>query len=254
MPQKILNDIFGYAKFRRGQIEVIEALVDSIHTLAVMPTGSGKSLCFQIPALIKGGLTIVVSPLVALMEDQVCALKLLGVGAETINSSREREVNITSWNRVVEGKVRLLYLSPERLMTERMIAALLDLPVNLIVLDEAHLLSRWGPSFRTDYEELIRLRDIFPAVTIAALTATADKSTQDDIVNKLFGGEGRVLVSGFDRPNIYLGVATRTDAKQQLLDAVKEHPGQSGIVYCLSRAKTEKMAAFLVKNGYNAVA
>ena len=225
MPQKILNDIFGYAKFRRGQIEVIEALVDSIHTLAVMPTGSGKSICFQIPALIKGGLTIVVSPLVALMEDQVCALKLLGVGAETINSSREREVNITSWNRVVEGKVRLLYLSPERLMTERMIAALLVLPVNLIVLDEAHLLSRWGPSFRTDYEELIRLRDIFPAVTIAALTATADKSTQDDIVNKLFGGEGRVLVSGFDRPNIYLGVATRTDAKQQLLDAVKDGEG-----------------------------
>ena len=186
MPQKVLNDIFGYEKFRRGQIEDIEALLDNVHTLAVMPTGSGKSICFQIPALLKGGLTIVVSPLVALMEDQVCALKLIGVHAETINSSRGRKENITSWNRVVEGKVRLLYLSPERLMTERMIAALLDLPVNLVVLDEAHLLSRWGPSFRTDYEELIRLRDIFPAVPIAALTATADKSTQDDIVNKLF--------------------------------------------------------------------
>jgi ATP-dependent DNA helicase RecQ len=254
MPQKVLNDIFGYEKFRRGQLEVIESLLDNIHTLAVMPTGSGKSVCFQIPALVKGGLTIVVSPLVALMEDQVSALKLLGVGAETINSSRDRDVNITSWKRVVEGKVRLLYLSPERLMTERMITALSDLPINLIALDEAHLLSRWGPSFRTDYEELIRLRDIFPAVPIAALTATADKTTQDDIVSKLFGGHGKVLVSGFDRPNIHLGVAMRTDAKQQLLDVVKEHPGQSGIVYCLSRVKTEKMAAFLLENGYNALA
>jgi ATP-dependent DNA helicase RecQ len=254
MPQKVLNDIFGYEKFRHGQLEVIESLLNNIHTLAVMPTGSGKSVCFQIPTLIKGGLTIVVSPLVALMEDQVSALKLLGVDAETINSSRDRGVNITSWKRVVEGKVRLLYLSPERLMTERMITALSDLPINLIALDEAHLLSRWGPSFRTDYEELIRLRNIFPAVPIAALTATADKTTQDDIVSKLFGGHGKVLVSGFDRPNIYLGVAMRTDAKRQLLDVVKEHPGQSGIVYCLSRAKTEKMAAFLSENGYNALA
>jgi ATP-dependent DNA helicase RecQ len=254
MPQKVLNDIFGYEKFRHGQLEVIESLLNNIHTLAVMPTGSGKSVCFQIPTLIKGGLTIVVSPLVALMEDQVSALKLLGVEAETINSSRDRGVNIASWKRVVEGKVRLLYLSPERLMTERMISALSDLPINLIALDEAHLLSRWGPSFRTDYEELIRLRNIFPAVPIAALTATADKTTQDDIVSKLFGGHGKVLVSGFDRPNIYLGVAMRTDAKRQLLDVVKEHPGQSGIVYCLSRAKTEKMAAFLSENGYNALA
>ena len=249
MPQKILNDIFGYEKFRRGQIEVIEALLDSIHTLAVMPTGSGKSICFQIPALVKGGLTIVVSPLVALMEDQVSALKLLGVDAETINSSRDREVNVSTWKCVVKGTVRLLYLSPERLMTERMIMALSDLSINLIALDEAHLLSRWGPSFRKDYEELIRLRDIFPGVPIAALTATADKSTQEDIVRKLFGGHGKVFVSGFDRPNIYLSVAMRTGAKRQLLDVVKEHPGQSGIVYCLSRAKTEKMAAYLSENG-----
>jgi ATP-dependent DNA helicase RecQ len=135
-----------------------------------------------------------------------------------------------------------------------MIMALSDLSINLIALDEAHLLSRWGPSFRKDYEELIRLRDIFPGVPIAALTATADKSTQEDIVRKLFGGHGKVFVSGFDRPNIYLSVAMRTGAKRQLLDVVKEHPGQSGIVYCLSRVKTEKMAAFLLENGYNALA
>jgi ATP-dependent DNA helicase RecQ len=253
MPQKVLNEIFGYKKFRRGQLEVIEALLDNTNTLAVMPTGSGKSVCFQIPALVKGGLTIVVSPLVALMEDQVSALKLLGVEAETINSSREREINIIAWNRVVEGQVRLLYLAPERLMTERMAKALSDFPINLIAIDEAHCLSRWGPSFRPDYEALIKLRDIFPAVPIAALTATADKSTQDDIVNKLFGGKGKIFVSGFDRPNIHLGVAIRMDEKKQLLDVVNEHPGESGIVYCLSRAKTEKITAFLLEKGFNAL-
>ena len=253
MPQKVLNEIFGYKKFRRGQLEVIEALLDNTNTLAVMPTGSGKSVCFQIPALVKGGLTIVVSPLVALMEDQVSALKLLGVEAETINSSREREINIIAWNRVVEGQVRLLYLAPERLMTERMAKALSDFPINLIAIDEAHCLSRWGPSFRPDYEALIKLRDIFPAVPIAALTATADKSTQDDIVNKLFGGKGKIFVSGFDRPNIHLGVAIRMDGKKQLLDVVNEHPGESGIVYCLSRAKTEKITAFLLEKGFNAL-
>jgi ATP-dependent DNA helicase RecQ len=253
MPQKVLNEIFGYKKFRRGQLEVIEALLDNTNTLAVMPTGSGKSVCFQIPALVKGGLTIVVSPLVALMEDQVSALKLLGVEAETINSSREREINIIAWNRVVEGQVRLLYLAPERLMTERMAKALSDFPINLIAIDEAHCLSRWGPSFRPDYEALIKLRDIFPAVPIAALTATADKSTQDDIVNKLFGGKGKIFVSGFDRPNIHLGVAIRMDGKKQLLDVVNEHLGESGIVYCLSRAKTEKITAFLLEKGFNAL-
>ena len=253
MPQKVLNEIFGYKKFRRGQLEVIEALLDNTNTLAVMPTGSGKSVCFQIPALVKGGLTIVVSPLVALMEDQVSALKLLGVEAETINSSREREINIIAWNRVVEGQVRLLYLAPERLMTERMAKALSDFPINLIAIDEAHCLSRWGPSFRPDYEALIKLRDIFPAVPIAALTATAHKSTQDDIVNKLFGGKGKIFVSGFDRPNIHLGVAIRMDGKKQLLDVVNEHPGESGIVYCLSRAKTEKITAFLSEKGFNAL-
>ncbi len=253
MPQKILNEIFGYTKFRRGQIEVIEALLDNTNTLAVMPTGSGKSVCFQIPALVKGGLTIVVSPLVALMEDQVSALKLLGVEAETINSAREREINIIAWNRVIEGRVQLLYLAPERLMTDRMVKALTDLPINLIAIDEAHCLSRWGPSFRPDYEALIKLRDIFPAVPIAAVTATADKSTQDDIVNKLFGGKGKIFVSGFDRPNIHLGVAMRMDTKNQLLDVVNEHPGESGIVYCLSRAKTEKIAAFLLEKGFNAL-
>ncbi|MBT4937530.1 MAG: RecQ family ATP-dependent DNA helicase, partial [Rhodospirillaceae bacterium] len=194
-PEQILKDVFGYDRFRPGQTDVVDALLADQHTLTVMPTGSGKSLCFQIPALLKGGLTIVVSPLVALMEDQVAALKLAGVAADTINSSRERGDNVTAWKRAADGETRLLYLAPERLMTGRMLEALSQLPVKLIAIDEAHCLSRWGPSFRPDYEALIRLKELFPNVPIVALTATADKSTQEDIVTKLFGGQGQVYVS-----------------------------------------------------------
>ena len=253
MPERILKDIFGYDSFRPGQAEVVQSLLAGGHVLVVMPTGSGKSLCFQIPALMLEGLTIVVSPLVALMEDQVAALKLAGVAADTINSSRPRSTNIEAWRRAAAGQTRLLYLSPERLMTEPMLAALSGLAVKLIAIDEAHCLSRWGPSFRPEYEALTRLREIFPDVPIAALTATADNTTQDDIAAKLFGGDAQRFVSSFDRPNIRLQVEVRQNAKQQLLDVVKAHAGQSGIVYCLSRAKTEKMAAFLNDNGVHAL-
>ena len=253
MPEQILKDVFGYDSFRPGQTQVVEALLAGRHALAVMPTGSGKSLCFQIPALLKGGLTIVVSPLVALMEDQVAALKLAGVAADTINSSRERDINVAAWKRAAAGETRLLYLAPERLMTERMLNALSQLPVSLIAIDEAHCVSRWGPSFRPDYEALTQLREMFPGVPIAALTATADVTTQDDIAAKLFAGTGLRFVSGFDRPNINLSVEMRTDAKRQLLDVVRAHEGESGIVYCLSRTKTEKMAKFLTENGVRAL-
>lgn len=253
MPEQILKDVFGYSSFRPGQADVVASLLAGDHALAVMPTGSGKSLCFQIPALLKGGLTLVVSPLVALMEDQVAALKLAGVAADTINSSRDRDINVATWKRAAAGDLRLLYLAPERLMTDRMLDALSRLPISLIAVDEAHCLSRWGPSFRPDYESLTRLKDLFPGVPIAALTATADETTQDDIATKLFGDTGRRFVSGFDRPNIRLGVEMRSDAKAQLLNVVRAHDGESGIVYCLSRAKTEKMAAFLNENGVRAL-
>ena len=253
MPEKILKQVFGFDRFRAGQIEVVNALLAGEHAMVVMPTGSGKSLCFQIPALLKGGLTIVVSPLVALMEDQVAALALAGVAADTINSSRERQVNVTAWKRAAAGETRLLYLSPERLMTERMLAALSRLPVKLIAVDEAHCLSRWGPSFRPEYEALARLKDVFPGIPIAALTATADQATQNDIADKLFGGRGRRHVSSFDRPNIRLHVEMRSDPKRQLLDVVRAHEGESGIVYCLSRAKTEKTAQYLNDNGVRAL-
>jgi len=198
----VLKDVFGYDSFRPGQAEVVSTLLDGGHVLAVMPTGSGKSLCFQIPALLKGGLTLVVSPLVALMEDQVAALRLAGVAAETINSSHDHGTNVDAWRRVAAGESRILYLSPERLMTERMLAALSRLPLSLIAVDEAHCISRWGPSFRPEYEDLSRLGGLFEGVPIAALTATADHATRDDIITKLFAGRGRALVTGFDRPNI----------------------------------------------------
>jgi ATP-dependent DNA helicase RecQ len=250
---RILRDVFGYSSFRPGQEEVLAALLAGDNVLVVMPTGSGKSLCFQIPALMRGGLTVVVSPLVALMEDQVAALKLAGVAAATINSSRDRAINAASWEEVRDGRTHLLYLSPERLMTERMLEALRRLPVNLLAVDEAHCISRWGPSFRPEYEGLARLGEIFPDVSIAAFTATADEATRKDIAAKLFAGAGRTFVSGFDRPNIRLAVETRRDWKRQLLEFVGARPGDSGIVYCLSRRKTEEAAHFLAANGVRAL-
>jgi len=251
--RRILSEVFGYSSFRPGQEEVIAHILDGTSVLTVMPTGLGKSLCYQIPALVRVGLTVVVSPLVALMEDQVAALKLDGVAAETINSSRDRDTNVATWRRVQAGAVRLLYISPERLMTERMLAALQRLDVVQIAIDEAHCISRWGPSFRPDYEALTRLTELFPGVALSAFTATADEATRKDISAKLFQGKGRTYVTGFDRPNIRLAVETRRDWKRQLVDFVQARPGDSGIVYCLSRKKTEAAAALLVKKGVRAL-
>ena len=249
----MLKDVFGFDGFRPGQEDVVDALLTGRNVLTVMPTGSGKSLCFQVPALVLGGLTIVVSPLVALMQDQVSALRLAGVAADSINSSRDRAENVAAWRRVASGETRLLYLAPERLMTERMLDALGRLDVRLIAVDEAHCISQWGPAFRPEYEALDCLRDVFPDVPIAALTATADEVTREDIARKLFDGNVETLVLGFDRPNIRLSVEMKRDAKRQLLDFVQKHKGESGIVYCLSRKKTEETAAFLASNEVRAL-
>jgi ATP-dependent DNA helicase RecQ len=256
MPTKldILRDVFGFGAFRPGQEQAMDAVLEGRNVLSVMPTGSGKSLCFQVPALMLGGLTIVVSPLVALMQDQVAALKLAGVAADTINSSRDRDDNVAAWRRAASGQTRLLYLSPERLMTAQMLAALGKLPVRLIAVDEAHCISQWGPAFRPDYEALSRLREAFPRVPIMALTATADESTRADIAMRLFAGQVEPIVLGFDRPNIKLTVAPKQGWKQQLLSFVKARPGKSGIVYCLSRKRTEEAAALLAAEGIKALA
>ena len=253
-PHDILRKTFGYETFRPGQEGIVTTLLEGRNVLAVMPTGSGKSLCYQVPALARGGLAIVVSPLVALMQDQVAALKLAGVAAETINSAASREENVVIWRKVASGEVRLLYLSPERLMTERMISALSRLEVTLIAIDEAHCISQWGASFRPEYDMLQTLRQSFPGVPIGAFTATADEATRRDIVGKIFGGEAEVYVAGFDRPNINLAVAPKDNAKQQLLDFLDGRAGQSGIVYALSRKSTEELAAFLVSKGRRAIA
>ncbi len=250
---RILSEVFGFSWFRPGQAEVIDTLLDGRSALAVMPTGAGKSLCFQVPALALDGLTIVVSPLIALMQDQVAALQLAGVCAEAINSGKERLENVEIWRRVASGEVSILYLSPERLMTEPMLAAVSSLPISLFAVDEAHCISQWGPAFRPEYAGLSRLRKLFPNTPIIALTATADAVTRRDIVDKLLGGNASIFVQGFDRPNIRLGVAFKQDWKSQMLAFLSRHKGKSGIIYCLSRKKTEETATYLVAEGIPAL-
>jgi ATP-dependent DNA helicase RecQ len=252
--RSVLRDIFGYRSFRPGQEEIIARLVSGGHTLAVMPTGAGKSLCFQIPAILDRRLAIVVSPLVALMDDQVAALRAHGVAVACIHSGHERETNVAEWRRVASGEASLLYLSPERLMTPRMIEALKRIDPGLLVVDEAHCISKWGASFRPEYEKLGELADHFPQATIAAFTATADKATREDIAHRLFRGRGRTIVHGFDRPNLYLAAAAKGDWKSQLVDFLEERRDQSGVVYCLSRRFTDEVAAFLAGRGFNAIA
>lgn len=256
---KILKDVFGYASFRPGQAEIVELLAGGTNALVVMPTGAGKSLCYQIPALLLNRLTIVVSPLVALMDDQVAGLSANGVAAASIHSGLPREEQVANWRAVAADKCRLLYLSPERLMTERMLQAVARLEPALFVIDEAHCMSKWGVSFRPEYERLSALREHFPKATIAAFTATADKVTQQDIAQKLFRGEGRIIVHGFDRPNLRLSVAPKTDWKKQLLDFLEDKSnledkrGAAGIVYCLSRKFTEEVAGFLQSKDIDAI-
>lgn len=249
----MLKDAFGFSAFRPGQEEIVDALLAGRNVLAVMPTGSGKSLCYQFPALLSGGLTLVVSPLIALMDDQVAALKLSGQSAEAIHSGRSRDDNVANWRRVAGGEVRLLYLSPERLMNPRMLGALARLPVSLVAVDEAHCISQWGHSFRAEYLALGALRDAFPEVPIVALTATADRSTRDDISTKLFGGDVEVFVSGFDRPNISLTVVEKTRTEAQIEAFVKARAGRNGIVYRISRKKVENTAENLTASGIRAL-
>ncbi len=250
--QHILEEVFGFETFRPGQESIVNALLERKNVLVVMPTGSGKSLCFQIPALANGGLTVVVSPLIALMKDQVNALRLAGVAADSINSANEDSENVAAWRRAASGDCRLLYMAPERLMTERMLTALKRLPISMFVVDEAHCISQWGPSFRREYEDLSRLQDLFPGVPIAALTATADQVTRSDIAQRLFNGNVEQFVLGFDRPNIHLVVEIKRGWKQQLIKFISNHEGESGIVYCLSRQKTEDIAAMLSAEGVRA--
>ena len=252
-PAQILHDIFGYTAFRPGQEEIIDLILGHTNVLAVMPTGSGKSLCYQSPARLSDRPTIVVSPLKALMDDQVAGLRADGVEAAAIHSGMQRDEQIAEWRRITSGGARLLYLAPERLMQENMLSALHRLDPHLFVVDEAHCISKWGPSFRPEYEQLTRLKELFPEACIAAFTATADKATRADIAAKLFKGDSRTIVHGFDRPNLRLAVAHKTHWSKQLVAFLADKKGQSGIIYCLSRKFTDEVAEFLVEHGLNAI-
>ena len=251
--ESIIQNTFGFPGFRPGQEEVINALVGGESVLAVMPTGAGKSLCYQVPALLFDRPTVVISPLVALMDNQVAGLRMNGVKVGCLHSGQSREENIAEWQSVTHGGAKLLYMSPERLMTGRMLAAMKALNPAMFVVDEAHCVSKWGPAFRPEYADLQRLKDLFPDARVAAFTATADELTREDIADKLFGGQGHTMVQGFDRPNLSLAVSPLQNRTKQLLEFMKSTEGQSGIVYCLSRKNTEKFAGVLKEAGYNAL-
>jgi ATP-dependent DNA helicase RecQ len=253
-PSVVLRQVFGFDAFRPGQEEVVRAVLDGSDTLAVMPTGAGKSLCFQLPALMLPGLTVVVSPLIALMDNQLALLKGFGVKAGAIHSGRPREASVGDWRAAASGESKLLYMSPERLMTPRMLSALDKLPLSLIVIDEAHCVSQWGHDFRPEYLALAALKSRYPQARMAAFTATADAATRLEIGEKLFQGKVQTFVQGFDRPNLSIAVEDRgKGALARVAQLVGEHPGEQGIVYCLSRKSTEEVAEHLRADGRNAL-
>ena len=250
---KTLEDVFGYRSFRAGQEEVINHLMNKKKLLAVMPTGAGKSICYQLPALLFKNQTIVVSPLVALMDDQVAGLKDLGVKAERVHSGMQESERMQIWNKFRNKKIKILYISPESLMRNEMLNALKPLNISMFVVDEAHCISKWGSDFRREYELLKELQNHFPGAIISAFTATADEETRIDINNKLTNGEGKIFLYGFNRPNLSLAVQQKTNNwKIQLYEFLENRRNQSGIVYCLSQKLTEQCAEFLESKGFNA--
>lgn len=254
-PQKILKQIFGYDNFRGAQEEIINEVISGRNSLVLMPTGGGKSLCYQIPALCLDGLAVVVSPLIALMQDQVSALKLAGVNAAAINSSMTSSHIFEIKNLIKEGQLDLIYVAPERLLMADFLDLLASVKIALFAIDEAHCVSQWGHDFRPVYTELSTLAERFPSVPRIALTATADIPTRQDIISRLHLENSRVFVASFDRPNIHYTIALRENSKKQLLEFIKNnHQNDSGIVYCLSRKNTEETAAWLKEEGFNAFA
>jgi ATP-dependent DNA helicase RecQ len=249
----ILQSVFGYPSFRGEQAAVVEHLNEGGDALVLMPTGGGKSLCYQIPALLRQGTGIVVSPLIALMQDQVDALREAGVAAAYLNSSLGAEEQREVERQLLAGELNLLYVAPERLLTARFLDQLERTEVALFAIDEAHCVSQWGHDFRPEYRELAILHQRFPQVPRIALTATADARTREEIVERLSLRHARQFVSSFDRPNIGYRVGLRHNAKRQLTEFLQGHPGESGIVYCLSRRKVDDTAEWLAELGVEAL-
>ena len=257
-PQSILQTVFGYNQFRHQQQAIVEHVISGQDALVLMPTGGGKSLCYQIPALAREGLAIVVSPLIALMQDQVEALQQLGVNAAFLNSSLSAEDNSRITRQVIAGEIKLLYVAPERLMVGSFLSLLDEVQQHvglaLFAIDEAHCVSQWGHDFRPEYRQLTVLHNRFPDVPRIALTATADAPTRAEIISQLNLENAAQFVSSFDRPNIRYHVGIKNNARQQLASFLeREHPNDAGIIYCLSRKKVEETAAWLVEKGWSAL-
>lgn len=250
----VLKDTFGFDEFRDPQLEVIENLMAGKDALVLMPTGGGKSLCYQLPALIKPGTAIVISPLIALMEDQVSSAKQLGIAAEFLNSTLSSQERHRIGQEYRQGELKLLYLAPERLQQPEMLELLASTPISLVAIDEAHCVSQWGHNFRPDYLLLGIFKERFPETPILALTATANEITRQEILEKLNIRGSRIFIKGFDRPNIFYQVSLKQRPKNQLSKFLKNKQGQSGIIYCLSRKKTEETATWLRQEGYDALA
>ncbi|WP_300730788.1 DNA helicase RecQ [Pseudomonas sp.] len=251
--QRVLKDIFGYDSFRGRQGEIIERVANGGDALVLMPTGGGKSLCFQVPALLREGLAVVVSPLIALMDDQVATLEELGVAAASLNSTLSAEQQRDLASRIKRGEVKMLYLAPERLVQPRMMAFLQSLDIALFAIDEAHCVSQWGHDFRPEYLQLGQLAEMFPHVPRIALTATADKRTREEIVTRLHLQNAERFLSSFDRPNIFYRIVPKEQPRKQLLAFLSERRSDAGIVYCLSRKKVDEVAQFLCDQGFPAL-
>ena len=252
-----LRRVFGFEAFRGAQEEIVEHVVGGGDALVLMPTGGGKSLCYQLPALLRPGVAVVVSPLIALMQDQVAALRQAGVRAAFLNSSLEREAATEVENDLRGQRLDLVYVAPERLLTERFLALLDGIADNgglaLFAIDEAHCVSQWGHDFRPEYIQLAILHRRWPSVPRIALTATADQQTRREIIERLGLDAARVFVASFDRPNIRYSVVERNNPRRQLIDFLATHRGEAGIVYCLSRRKVDETAEWLARQGIAAL-
>ncbi|MEJ1380105.1 MAG: DNA helicase RecQ [Candidatus Sedimenticola sp. (ex Thyasira tokunagai)] len=252
--RELLQETFGYSDFRHNQEEIIRALLNGEDALTLMPTGGGKSLCYQIPALLRHGIGVVISPLIALMQDQVDALRQLGISAAFLNSSLDASTRRATEQALLNNELKLLYIAPERLLMGQMLELLDSLPIALFAIDEAHCVSQWGHDFRKEYQRLTVLQARFPSVPRIALTATADQRTRQEIIDQLGLHDARIFINSFDRPNIRYAISEGQNGREQLwrfLD--REHPGDAGIVYCLSRKKVEETARWLCDKGRNAL-